>query len=71
MEMYIMYQHSILLFFLLYQVFLDDHCKEFVYREPKVTSLAELNQRLMKMYSKKFGPDTVQLIHDSGKVRKR
>ena len=36
-----------------------------------MTSLTELNQKLFQLYSKKFGPDTVVMIHDSGKVRER
>ena len=52
------------------QVFGDDHDKQYIYKEPAVTTLAEIVLRLQKLYSKKFGTGTpVNIIHESGKVR--
>ena len=51
------------------QVFGDDHDKQYIYKEPAVTTLAEIVLRLQKLYSKKFGTGTpVNIIHESGKV---
>ena len=54
--------------FLYLQYFGDDNEKQYVYKEPKVTSLTELTQRLQRLYTRKFGPDIVQIIMESGKV---
>ena len=52
------------------QPFGEDHDKHFVYKEPKVTTLAELTLRLQKLYSRKFGTsEIVHIIQESGKVR--
>ena len=51
------------------QYFGDDHAKQFIYKEPKITNLTEITQRLLKLYSRKFGPDTVCILKESGKVR--
>nr|XP_061802809.1 dedicator of cytokinesis protein 9-like [Nerophis lumbriciformis] len=48
--------------------FEDEDGKEYIYREPKFTPLSEISQRLLKLYSYKFGQDNVKIIHDSGKV---
>ncbi|XP_064615017.1 dedicator of cytokinesis protein 9-like [Liolophura sinensis] len=48
--------------------FEDEDGKQYIYKEPKVTSLAELCGRLEKMYSEKFGRDNVKLIKDSKMV---
>ena len=38
---------------------------EFIYKEPKVTSLAELSDRLTLQFSTKFGPGAVRIVADS------
>ncbi|EDV99138.1 GH13199 [Drosophila grimshawi] len=45
--------------------FEEDHAVEFVYKEPKLTSLSEISERLNKQYKEKFGADVVKLIMDS------
>ncbi|XP_069104043.1 dedicator of cytokinesis protein 9-like [Argopecten irradians] len=51
------------------QSFFDEEDgKEYLYKEPKVTSLAEICERLEKMYGEKYGRDNVKLIKDSKKV---
>ncbi|XP_008205538.1 dedicator of cytokinesis protein 9 isoform X2 [Nasonia vitripennis] len=42
---------------------------DFIYKEPKVTSLSEISERLRNLYSEKFGSDNVKLIMDSGPVQ--
>lgn len=49
-------------------MFGDDDGKEFIYKEPKITALAEISHRLEEMYSKKHGKDSVKLIMESAKV---
>lgn len=48
--------------------FEDEDGKEYIYKEPKLTPLSEISQRLQKLYSDKFGPENVKMIQDSGKV---
>ncbi|XP_043927228.1 dedicator of cytokinesis protein 9 isoform X3 [Protopterus annectens] len=48
--------------------FEDEDGKEYVYKEPKLTPLSEISQRLEKLYSDKFGPENVKMIQDSSKV---
>uniref|UniRef100_A0A674KEX9 Dedicator of cytokinesis 9 n=1 Tax=Terrapene triunguis TaxID=2587831 RepID=A0A674KEX9_9SAUR len=48
--------------------FEDEDGKEYIYKEPKLTSLSEISQRLHKLYSDKFGSENVRMIQDSGKV---
>ncbi|KAL3847595.1 hypothetical protein ACJMK2_018498 [Sinanodonta woodiana] len=48
--------------------FEDDDQKQYIYKEPKVTSLAELCDRLKSLYESKFGRDNVRLIMDSIQV---
>ena len=50
------------------QEFGSDNRKQFIYKEPKVTSLSEISSRLEKLYSTKFGKDKVKLILESAKV---
>ena len=50
------------------QMFGDDDGKEFIYKEPKITGLAEISQRLEAMYSRKHGRESVKLIMESAKV---
>lgn len=45
-----------------------DNRKQFIYKEPKVTSLGEISSRLEKMYASKFGKDKIKLILESAKV---
>nr|XP_028584085.1 dedicator of cytokinesis protein 9 isoform X17 [Podarcis muralis] len=48
--------------------FEDEDGKEYIYKEPKLTCLSEISQRLQKLYSDKFGSENVRMIQDSGKV---
>ena len=51
------------------QPFGEDHEKQYIYKEPAVTTLAEIVLRLQKLYSRKFGPGTpVNIIQESGRV---
>ncbi|XP_055683113.1 dedicator of cytokinesis protein 9 isoform X1 [Lutzomyia longipalpis] len=45
--------------------FEDDNGIEYVYKEPKLTSLSEISERLHKQYKDKFGSDVVKMIMDS------
>ena len=58
----------LVLLFSFLQYFGDDNEKQYIYKEPKVTSLTELTHRLQRLYTRKFGPDIVQIIMESGKV---
>uniref|UniRef100_UPI00358F78FB dedicator of cytokinesis protein 9 isoform X3 n=1 Tax=Myxine glutinosa TaxID=7769 RepID=UPI00358F78FB len=48
--------------------FEEEDGKEYVYKEPKLTGLGEISQRLHKLYSDKFGAENVHMIKDSNKV---
>uniref|UniRef100_A0A670YUM0 Dedicator of cytokinesis 10 n=1 Tax=Pseudonaja textilis TaxID=8673 RepID=A0A670YUM0_PSETE len=48
--------------------FEEEEGKEYIYKEPKLTGLSEISQRLMKLYADKFGTDNVKIIQDSNKV---
>uniref|UniRef100_A0A672MD62 Dedicator of cytokinesis 9 n=1 Tax=Sinocyclocheilus grahami TaxID=75366 RepID=A0A672MD62_SINGR len=48
--------------------FEDEDGKEYIYKEPKFTPLSEISQRLLKLYSDKFGAENVKMIQDSGKI---
>lgn len=48
--------------------FEDEAGKEYVYKEPKVTSLAEISERLYHQYCDKFGKEAVKMIMDSNYV---
>jgi len=50
------------------QAFEEDDGKEYVYKEPKITGLTEICERLKDLYSAKFGKGCVQLIMDSTQV---
>lgn len=55
--------------FLFWQGFFEEEeSKEFIYKEPKLTGLSEISQRLLKLYSDKFGAENVKMIQDSNKV---
>ncbi|XP_018332779.1 dedicator of cytokinesis protein 9 [Agrilus planipennis] len=45
--------------------FEDESGIEYVYKEPKVTSLSEISERLFKQYTEKFGQEVVKMIQDS------
>lgn len=45
--------------------FEEDSGIEYVYKEPKITSLAEISERLHNQYKEKFGADNVKIIMDS------
>ncbi|XP_066933536.1 dedicator of cytokinesis protein 11-like isoform X1 [Clytia hemisphaerica] len=49
------------------RVFKSNDGKEFIYKEPKLTSLPEISQRLNEKYDQKYG--NVKLIMDSAKVK--
>ncbi|KAI4466055.1 dedicator of cytokinesis dock [Holotrichia oblita] len=48
--------------------FEDENGIEYVYKEPKITSLSEITERLQKQYCEKFGQDVVKIIHDSSPI---
>lgn len=51
------------------QAFGGDNRKQFIYKEPKVTSLSEISTRLHKLYGERLGEDRVKLILESSKVQ--
>uniref|UniRef100_A0A8C7F6T5 Dedicator of cytokinesis 11 n=1 Tax=Oncorhynchus kisutch TaxID=8019 RepID=A0A8C7F6T5_ONCKI len=48
--------------------FEEEDGKEYVYKEPKLTGLSEISQRLLGLYGDKFGTESVKIIQDSNKV---
>lgn len=48
----------------------SSHGVEFIYKEPKVTSLAELSERLTLQFSNKFGPGFVKIVSDTEQAEK-
>ncbi|KAA8582816.1 hypothetical protein FQN60_006487 [Etheostoma spectabile] len=48
--------------------FEEEDGKEYIYKEPKLTGLSEISQRLVTLYGEKFGPENVKIIQDSNKV---
>ncbi|XP_069749821.1 dedicator of cytokinesis protein 11 isoform X2 [Narcine bancroftii] len=48
--------------------FEEEDGKEYIYKEPKLTKLPEISERLLKLYSDKFGAENVKIIQDSNKV---
>lgn len=48
--------------------FEEEHAIEFIYKEPKVTSLSEISLRLKKQFEDKFGSNNVKMIMDSNQV---
>ncbi|XP_077399655.1 dedicator of cytokinesis protein 11 isoform X3 [Vanacampus margaritifer] len=48
--------------------FEEEDGKEYIYKEPKLTGLSEISQRLLTLYGDKFGPENVKSIQDSNKV---
>ncbi|XP_067121236.1 dedicator of cytokinesis protein 9 isoform X3 [Centruroides vittatus] len=49
----------------------EESGKEYIYKEPKVTSLVEMSERLNCLFSEKFGKDIVKMIMDSIQVNPR
>lgn len=45
--------------------FEEEHGRDYVYKEPKITSLSEISDRLQRQYGNKFGADSVRIIMDS------
>lgn len=46
----------------------EESGKEFVYKEPKVTSLSEISERLRDIFGKKFGHENIRLIMSEKEV---
>lgn len=46
----------------------DEEGIEFIYKEPKLTSLSEISEKLQNYYGQKFGSDNVKIIMDSAPV---
>lgn len=42
--------------------FEDENGQEYIYKEPKVTPLSEISQRLLHLYSEKFGSENVKIM---------
>ncbi len=57
-----------LIFLPMQSFFEEEDGKEYIYKEPKVTGLPEICDRLRTLYSEKYGKDCVKLIMDSNKV---
>lgn len=51
--------------------FEEENGIEFIFKEPKVTSLSEISMRLKKQFEDKFGSNVVKIIMDSNQVRKK
>ncbi|KAL0970254.1 hypothetical protein UPYG_G00239490 [Umbra pygmaea] len=51
--------------------FEEEDGKEYVYKEPKLTGLSEISQRLLGLYGEKFGAENVKIIQDSNKVNSK
>lgn len=46
----------------------DEEGLEFIYKEPKITSLSEISEKLQCYYEQKFGAENVKMIMDSAPV---
>uniref|UniRef100_A0A672SL04 Dedicator of cytokinesis protein 11-like n=1 Tax=Sinocyclocheilus grahami TaxID=75366 RepID=A0A672SL04_SINGR len=51
--------------------FEEEDGKEYIYKEPKLTSLPEISHRLIGLYGEKFGAENVKIIQDSNKVNQK
>ncbi|KAA0723028.1 Dedicator of cytokinesis protein 11 [Triplophysa tibetana] len=51
--------------------FEEEDGKEYIYKEPKITSLPEISHRLIGLYGEKFGTESVKIIQDSNKVNQK
>ena len=60
--------HCHLVLCILQAYFEEDSGVEYVYKEPKVTSLSEISERLYRLYCEKFSQDVVKIIMDSAPV---
>lgn len=49
--------------------FEEEHGVEYIFKEPKVTSLSEISFRLKKQFEDKFGQNVVKIIMDSNQVK--
>uniref|UniRef100_A0A672SK80 Dedicator of cytokinesis protein 11-like n=1 Tax=Sinocyclocheilus grahami TaxID=75366 RepID=A0A672SK80_SINGR len=49
----------------------EEDGKEYIYKEPKLTSLPEISHRLIGLYGEKFGAENVKIIQDSNKVNQK
>lgn len=52
-------------------LFGEEDGKEYIYKEPKLTQLSEISDRLKTMYGEKFGHENFSLIQESGKVNRK
>lgn len=59
---------QLLLNYTLQSYFDDEDQKEYIYKEPKVTSLPEICERISNIYGEKYGKEIIKLIQDSKKV---
>ncbi|XP_072936312.1 dedicator of cytokinesis protein 9 [Epargyreus clarus] len=48
----------------------DEEGIEFIYKEPKLTSLSEISEKLQTFYEQKFGTGSVKMIMDSAPVNR-
>ncbi|XP_075992073.1 dedicator of cytokinesis protein Ziz isoform X1 [Anticarsia gemmatalis] len=48
----------------------DEEGIEFIYKEPKLTSLSEISEKLQNFYEQKFGAGNVKMIMDSAPVNR-
>ncbi|CAG4968488.1 unnamed protein product [Colias eurytheme] len=48
----------------------DEEGVEFIYKEPKLTSLSEISEKLQQFYEQKFGAGCVKMIMDSAPVKR-
>ena len=60
--------HCRLILCILQAYFEEEIRVEYVYKEPKVTSLSEISERLYRLYCEKFSQDVVKIIMDSAPV---
>lgn len=51
--------------------FEEEHGVEYIFKEPKVTSLSEISFRLKKQFEDKFGSNVVKIIMDSNQVSRQ
>ncbi|TRY94835.1 hypothetical protein DNTS_029910, partial [Danionella cerebrum] len=51
--------------------FEEEDGKEYIYKEPKLTTLPEISHRLTSLYGEKFGSENVKIIQDSNKVNQK
>lgn len=49
--------------------FEEEHGVEYIFKEPKVTSLSEISLRMKKLFEDKFGSDVVKIVMDSNQVK--